>query len=65
MRFDLPLSLPQGSVRAILAIGLTGAAIAASFVEALPAEWLYPVAAMVNAFYFGSRPKSEGTDERS
>ncbi len=64
MRFDLPLSLPEGSVRAILALGLTAAAIAASFVSALPAEFLYPAALTVNAFYFGSRPRSQDEDER-
>ena len=64
MRFDLPLSLPQGSVRAVLALGLTAAAITAAFVPALPSELLCPAALTVNAFYFGSRPKSEGPDER-
>ena len=60
----LPLGLPQGSVRAILALGLTAAAIAASFIDSLPAEFLYPAALTVNAFYFGAAPK-RGEDDRS
>lgn len=52
-----PLYLPEGSVRAILALILTGAAIAASFVEAMPAEYLFPAALVVDSYYFGSAPK--------
>lgn len=63
MRSDQPLWLPQGSVRAILAIVLTGAAIVASFVEALPKEFLWPAALTVNAFYFGSAPKRVEGDQ--
>ena len=65
MKFDKPLALPQGSVRAILALGLTAAAITAAFVPSLPSEFLYPAALTVNAFYFGSRPKSKDQDEPS
>ena len=54
---DIPLGLPVGSVRAILALSLTGAAIAASFYPVMPAEYLWPAALTVNAFYFASRPK--------
>lgn len=63
-RDDKPLYLPEGSIRAILALGLTTAAIAASFVDALPQEFLWPAALMVNAFYFGSAPKRISGDER-
>lgn len=52
-----PLGLPPGSVRAVIALLLTGAAILASFVEALPQEYLWPAALVVNAFYFGSAPR--------
>jgi len=52
-----PLYLPEGSVRAILALVLTGAAITASFVDSLPAEFLYPAALMADSFYFASAPK--------
>ena len=59
-----PLALPQGSVRAILAIVLTGAAIAGSFWPVVPAEYLWPAALTVNAFYFGAAPKrGEGGDK--
>lgn len=64
LRDDKPLWLPEGSVRAILALVLTGAAIVASFVEALPQEFLWPAAMTVNAFYFAAAPKRAGGDER-
>ena len=55
-----PLWLPEGSVRSLLALGLTTAAITASFVQAMPAEFLYPAALVVNTFYFVDRSnKSE------
>ncbi len=63
MNKSQPLGLPRGSVRALLALILTGAAITAAFVEALPAEFLYPAALVVNAFYFGSAPR-RGNHER-
>jgi len=63
-RDDKPLWLPEGSIRAVLALGLTSAAIAASFVEALPQEFLWPAALTVNAFYFGSAPGRVSGDER-
>ena len=56
---DIPLGLPVGSVRAILALTLTGAAIVAAFVPALPSEYLYPAALTVNAFYLAARPRAE------
>ena len=63
-RDDKPLWLPEGSVRAILALVLTGAAVLASFVDALPGEYLFPAALTVNAFYFGSAPQRKRGDER-
>jgi len=63
-RDDKPLWLPEGSVRAILAITLTLSAIAASFVNVFPKEFLYPAALTVNAFYFASAPTRSGGDER-
>ena len=62
MNKDLPLGLPQGSVRAVLAIGVTAAAVVASFMPSMPTEYLYPVALTVNAFYFASRPKAGDPD---
>lgn len=61
-RNDKPLWMPEGSVRAILALGLTTAAITASFIQALPGEYLWPAALTVNAFYFGSAPKRKGDE---
>ena len=52
-----PLYLPEGSVRAVLALILTGAAIVASFVEGMPQEYLWPAALVVDSYYFGSAPK--------
>lgn len=52
-----PLGLPTGSVRAILALALTGAAIASAFVTSLPSDFLYPAALVVNTFYFTTSPK--------
>ncbi len=57
-----PLGLPQGSVRAVLALMLTAAAIAASFYPVLPQEFLWPAALSVNAFYFGSAPTRRESD---
>lgn len=55
--FDIkqPLGLPEGSVRAILAIGLTAAAIFATFTGAAGTEYLWPASISVNAFYFGQK----------
>lgn len=50
-----PLWLPEGSVRSILALVLTGAAIAAVWVEGMPGEYLWPAALVVNTFYFVDR----------
>lgn len=58
-----PLWLPRGSVRAILAIMLTASAIVASFVEALPGEYLWPAALTVSGFYFAGAPSRGGQDE--
>lgn len=53
-----PLGLPRGSVRAILAIGLTGSTVAAVFAQ-LPMEMIGVLGALSNAavlFYFKDRP---------
>ena len=44
-------------MRSILALVLTGAAIVASFIDALPQEFLWPAALVVNGHYFGAAPK--------
>ncbi len=48
---DQPLWLPQGSVRALLALGVVGAFVAGL----VPIE----VATLVLGFYFGVRPSGE------
>ena len=62
MNKSQPLGLPRGSVRAVLALILTGAAIGAAFYPVLPQEFLWPAALTVNAFYFGSAPKRGNHD---
>ncbi len=48
---DKPLYLPQGSIRALLALGVVGAFVA-GLVE-------IEVATLVLGFYFGVRPNGE------
>lgn len=48
-----PLWLPEGSVRAIMAIGLTGAVIALAVLGREPPDALTTVAGMVLGYYFG------------
>jgi len=55
----MPLNLPKGSVRAVLALALTGAAIAATWINGVAAEYVWPAALTVNAFYFASRTPAE------
>ena len=51
-----PLWLPEGSVRAIIAIVLVCAAIVASFVDGTVADkFLWPAAMAAVGFYFGAR----------
>ena len=45
---DQPLYLPEGSVRAILALGVVGAFLAGAFSE-------LEIVTLVLGFYFGSR----------
>lgn len=50
-----PLGLPKGSVRAILAIGLTAAVIVAAFKNPVAAELISPIATLILGYYVGSR----------
>ena len=55
---DLPLGLPKGSVRALLALIIIGSAVAAVFVEGvaepgLPALWA--LAGVIGTYYFKQR----------
>ena len=56
LRDDQPLYLPEGSIRAILALGLTAAFVFAD----VPLE----VALLVLGVYFGSRGSAPSKDER-
>lgn len=55
MKLDQPLGLPEGSVRAILALVLTAAAIAATFLDVGGTDFLWPASLSVNAFYFAQK----------
>lgn len=50
-----PLGLPKGSVRAIIAVGVTVAVVAASFTNQSASEILSPIATLILGYYFGSR----------
>lgn len=54
-----PLGLPRGSVRALLALGLTAAVVAGVFAQ-LPLESVAVIAGLATAavaFYFKDRPQ--------
>ncbi len=50
-----PLWLPQGSVRAILALVLVTAVVALAFLGLITADRLVELAAVVVAFYFAGK----------
>ena len=50
---DQPLGLPEGSVRALLALGLVGVACYLAIVGTVSADAFLTLAAMAAAFYFG------------
>ena len=52
-----PLGLPEGSVRAIIAIGLTMAIIVAIFVQMEVPDVVFGFMAAIVGFYFASREK--------
>jgi hypothetical protein len=54
---DQPLGLPEGSVRAIIAIGLTVAIIVAIFVGVQVPDVVFGFMAAIVGFYFASREK--------
>ena len=56
---NLPLGLPLGSVRAILAIALVAAVIALAF-QGKPDKDLVLMAGIVLAFYFAGRVPAAG-----
>lgn len=59
MTFDpkQPLWLPQGSVRAILAIALIVSAVALAFAGKVDPAKIVELAVLVAAFYFAARPR--------
>jgi len=55
---DLPLGLPKGSVRALLALLLVGSAVASVFLEGVSEAGmsaLFGLAGAVSIFYFNQR----------
>jgi hypothetical protein len=52
---EMPLGLPQGSIRAIIAIGLTVAIIIAIFVNVTVPDVVFGFMAAIVGFYFASR----------
>ena len=53
-----PLGLPEGSVRAIIAIGLTVTVIVAIFVNRQVPDVVFGFMAAIIGFYFASRDKT-------
>jgi hypothetical protein len=57
--FDKPLGLPEGSIRALLALTVVGATVMYLFInKSVPTELVGVLGAVVG-FYFGSRKKKE------
>ena len=57
--FDNPLGLPEGSVRALVALTIVGATVTYLFVnKSVPTELVGVLGAVVG-FYFASRKKEE------
>lgn len=55
-----PLGLPKGSVRAILAIIVTGSCIGGLILRPESGTQILPALTAILAFYFGSRSTSDG-----
>ncbi len=53
--FDEPLACPKGTVRAILAIIITGATVGLAFYDKDLFMQILPLTALVVGFYFGRR----------
>jgi len=54
---DEPLFLPKGSVRAIVALGLTGGAIYGLVTGNAVPEWYIAAVGSVTGYYFATRQK--------
>ena len=56
---NTPLWMPEGSVRAILALGIVGSAIYGLLSQQLSPEQFLTISAIVTGFYFASKEKCE------
>lgn len=54
---DKPLGLPEGSVRALITIGLVGASLYAVLKGVILPEWIISSVTLIIGFYFGTRKK--------
>jgi len=61
--YNQPLALPQGSVRAILALSTVGAAFYGLMQGIIQFEQFVTMTAIVYAFYFSSKKASEECQE--
>lgn len=61
--YNQPLALPQGSVRAILALSTIGAGFYGLIMGVLQFEQFVTMTAIVYAFYFSSKKASEECEE--
>jgi len=52
---NLPLGLPEGSVRAIIALSVVGVALAKFFIDDAVPDQLLAIVGVAVGFYFGSR----------
>jgi len=57
MKCDKPLGLPEGSVRAILSIGIVFSTLAAMLLGKISVENYLIVVSVVMGFYFGTKNK--------
>jgi len=55
MTYEYPLGLPEGSVRAIISIGLCAAAVILYVYKGVTPDWLIGFAGMAIAWYFKTR----------
>jgi len=56
-KLDLPLGLPKGSVRSILALGIVFGTMAIYVVKGQVADWMISAFGTAVGFYFGTRAR--------
>ena len=67
MKFNEPLGLPQGTVRALLAVIVVVAAIASIFVSVDPSDkaFIFSMAGVAFGYYFGARQSETAVTGKS